>query len=807
MSKVKKIATFLCSCGDSIDNIDWQELCEFMKKKNQLTDNFYEFHKSLCSVEGKQFLKEKLSTEKPDAVVFGGCTPKTAGYLFEQELKEMNVSPWSIVGANLREHVGWVTPDKDQATKKAKAVLLGAQNRAEYESDVEIQRIGITQEVAIIGAGPAGLQAAQDLAEKGREVHLIDIKPYIGGNAVKLGAFFPTDDCAACQTSTGVRGVHQSSVRRCFYRSGFDLHPNIKLHIRSEVIDVNGSIGNYNLKLRTKPTYVDINKCVLCDLCAKACPVEHPDEMNLGLSKRKAIYLPNITCAPTKYVVNRRECPEGCTECVKVCPTNAIDLNQQRETEHTLTVGGVILATGFEEYDPALVEEYNYGQPGYENVITQSELARFLALTGPTFGDLRKKNGDPAESLVIINCVGSRSAKYNSWCSNICCMIGIKHAIKVKEKNPDADVTICYIDIRAVGADYERFYNKARDLGIKFVRGRPAGVETDGTNLIVHVEDSQADILLALKADIVALSMAMVPSSGVKLLAEQLKVNVDETGFFQGLYAKLRSSETNQAGVFVAGTALSPADVPTTITRAAHAASHLDLILAKGMVLKRFPTAEIDNDKCTLCEICIAACPFGAIEAIPVANPGVKMEVNTASCLGCGQCVSSCPAACINIDYYTEDEILAHVQGLLYDIGDTPDPIIITFACWECAYASTDYIGQGALTQKEFMYPHNVRILPVQCTGNVSARLIQKTFELGADGIIVLGCYEDKCHYESGSKAASIRINLLKSMLQFSGIDPGRLEKDGVFCESSDNFVRTANNMAKHLAEIGKLKR
>ena len=334
--------------------------------------------------------------------------------------------------------------------------------------------------------------------------------------------------------------------------------------------------------------------------------------------------------------------------------------------------------------------------------------------------------------------------------TNICCMIGLKHAIKIKEKNPDVDITICYIDIRAVGSNYEYFYKKARDLGIKFVRGRPAGVETDGTDLYIHVEDSQADALLILKADVVALSMAMVSSPGVKYLAEKLKVNVDETGFFAGLYAKFRTSETNQAGIFVAGTALSPADIPTTITRAAHAASHLDLILAKGMVQKRFPTAEIDNDKCTLCEICVAACPFGAIEVFPIENPGVKMEVNTATCLGCGLCVSSCPAACININYYTEDEILAQVQGLLYDIGDTPDPIIITFACWECAYASTDYIGQGALTQKEFLYPHNVRILPVQCTGNVSARLIQKTFDLGADGIIVLGCYEDKCHYESG---------------------------------------------------------
>ncbi len=801
-----KIGTFLCNCGGSIKNIDWDDLKRFIERKSEGNGNFCVYHESLCSEEGKNYLKEQLSKERPDAIVFGGCTPKTAGYLFEQELKQMNISPFHVTGANLREHVGWVSSEKTSATRKAKAVLLGAHNRAGYEAPVEVQRINISQAAVIIGAGPAGLQAAQDLAEKGHEVHLIDRQPYIGGNAVKLGAFFPSEDCAACQTSTGVRGVHQSSVRRCFYRSGFDLHPKINLYIRSEVENVTGSLGSYNVTIKSQPTYVKMERCINCDLCSQACPVEKPDEMNLGLSTRKAIYLPNITCSPTKYVVNRDECPEGCTECVKACPVNAIDLNEQ-ETTSTITAGGIILATGFQEFEPSIVEEYHYGVPGYENVITQSELARILALTGPNHGRLLKKNGDPVEKLVIINCVGSRSQKYNIWCSNICCMIGIKHAIMIKERNPETDVYCCYIDIRAVGANYEEFYNKARDLGIKFVRGRPAEVESDGTYLYVQVEDSQADTMLTLKTDVVALSMSMVPSSGVQKLAEMLKVNVDETGFFKGLYSKFRTSETNQAGIFVAGTAIAPADIPTTITKAAHAASHLDLLLSKGLVEKRFPVAEIDNDKCTLCEICVGACPFGAIDVIAVANPGIKVQVNPLSCLGCGQCVSSCPAACINIDYYREDQILSQVEGLLYDNGETPDPIIITLACWECAYASTDFIGQGCLTDKEFRYPDNVRILPVQCTGNVSARLIQKTFELGADGIIVLGCFEDKCHYDSGSKASTIRVHLLKQMLKLSGINPDRLEKETVYTESSNRFVETARKMAKKLEEIGKLDR
>ncbi|MFX1517834.1 MAG: hydrogenase iron-sulfur subunit, partial [Promethearchaeota archaeon] len=482
-----------------------------------------------------------------------------------------------------------------------------------------------------------------------------------------------------------------------------------------------------------------------------------------------------------------------------------------------ITAGGIILATGFEEYNPKLVEEYHYGTPGYENVITQSELARLLDITGPTFGKPMKKDGSPIKSLVIINCVGSRSQKYNIWCSNICCMIGIKHGIKIKEKFPEIDVSCCYIDIRAVGSNYEEFYNQARDLGVKFIRGRPAEIESDGTTLYVHTEDAQADELLTIETDMVALSMSMVASSGVAELAEKLKIETDESGYFKSLYSKFKTTETKQPGVFVAGTAISPADIPTTKTRAGFAASHLNMLLSKGTLEKRFPIAEVDNDKCTLCEICIAACPFGAIEAIEVANPGIKIQVIPSLCVGCGQCASSCPVSAITIEYYAEEQILKQVEGLLYDVSDNPEPIIVTFACWECAYSATDAIGmtanyrlktttdlKGGITEE---YPHNVRIVPVQCTGNISARMIQKTFGMGADGIIILGCYEDKCHYETGSKAAGTRVEILKTMLEYAGIDPRRLEKQTTYYMSSDRFVSTVVQMTNALKELGKLER
>lgn len=799
-----KIGTVMCDCGGSIKNVDFEELQRFYNENKLNKADYCAFHHNLCSEEGKNFIKELHDREQPDSVVFAACTPKTAGYLFQDLTKELKISPFKIVGANIREHVGWVTPDKTEATKKAKAVLLSAYKKANRQHQVTSIKIPMNDAAVVVGAGPAGIQAAQDLAERGHKVHLIDRKSYIGGNAVKLSHFFPSDDCAACLPTVGIKGVHQSNVRRCFYRSAFDVNPNIELHIRSEVESVEGHLGNYSLVIRKKPTHVDMHKCVGCGLCVEACPVEKPDEFNLGLTTRKAIYLPAITCSTTKYVINRDECPEGCMECTKVCSVGAIELESSEALEH-LSAGGIILATGFEEYDPRLVSEYHYGQPGFQNVITQSELARFLDITGPTRGNLVRKNNGHVDRVVMILCAGSRSKKYNEWCSNVCCMVSLKHAITIKERHPEIDVVIAYMDIRAVGPQYEEYYTRCRELGVKFIRGRPSEVESDGKSLYVVTEDTTTNQLESIKAEMVVLSMSMAPSKGIETLAKNLNIAIGSDGFFKELYSKLRTTETKQAGVFVAGSAIAPADIPTTVTRAAYAASQLDLLLRNNYVGKRFPTAVIDEGTCNKCESCISICPYGAIEKVAVANPGVQVQINPIGCVGCGLCQSSCPVSAISVNYYQEEAVLDQVEGMLYDAESETEPIIVTFACWECAYASTDYIGQMSLTQPDIAYPPNIRIIPVQCTGNISLRMIEKTFELGADGVLIAGCLEDRCHYETGSKTASHRVGLFKQLLKQIGIDPRRIEKTHIFCSNSNTFVETARKMLDILRDIGKL--
>ncbi|MFX0062798.1 MAG: hydrogenase iron-sulfur subunit [Candidatus Hermodarchaeota archaeon] len=800
-----KIRTILCNCGGSLRNIDWKELERFVKEHDK--DGMCDYMENACSKEGKQYLKETHLKEKPEAIVFASCTPKTAGYLFEDVLKEVKVSPFRIVGANLREHVSWVTLDKDEATEKAKALVLGAINKARHESEVPQNEMPMTKRVLVIGAGPTGMQAAQKLASIGIESVLIDRNPYMGGYAINTGFFYPTDDCSACLASEGIVGVHQSYIRRCQYRSAFDLHPMIDLMIRTEVEEVRGSPGNFTVTLRNKPTYVRMDRCILCDECTKACPVEKPNTINLGWTKRKAIYLPSIISSTTKYVVNRDECPEGCTECAKVCPANAIDLNQQEETQD-INVGAVIVATGFREYDAKLIKEYHYFQKGYEYVITQTDLARTLDITGPTQGEFRKRNGDPINSIVFINCAGSRSTKYLSWCSNICCMISLKHAIKIKQNWPETDVTICYIDIRAVGPGYEDYYARARDLGVKFVRGRPGEIDSDGKNLYVMVEDSGTGEHKALKTDLVTLSMGMVPNDGVAELAKKLKIEVGQSGYFEMLYSKLRHTETKHAGIFAAGSAIFPSDIPMSITSAGAATMKVMELFGgeKTKRYKQFPVAEVNQEKCTLCEMCITACPYNAMKVVAVPNPGIKVQVNTATCMGCGHCASTCPVGAITIPYYDEEQILDQVRGVLYDAEDNPKPIILAITCWECAYGATDYAGQLALTRSDMKYPANVRIVPIECTGRISVRMIEKSFEYGADGVLIVGCLEDRCHYDMGSKAASVRVKLFKNMLEQMGIDPRRVDKVEIFTSNANKFVEKAKEMTQTLKEIGKLK-
>jgi heterodisulfide reductase subunit A len=415
-----------------------------------------------------------------------------------------------------------------------------------------------------------------DLADKGYQVHIVERLPTIGGKMALLYKVFPTNDCAPCILAPKTAYAN--------------IHPNISVLTNAEVRGVEGHIGDFHVEIVQSPRYVDPDKCTGCGDCVQACPRRVRDDVfSAGMGSRKAIYIPYDQAIPRKAVIDVASClyfrNGTCRLCEKACPAEAVDFGQKPRTVK-LEVGAIIVATGFDEYDPGAKAEYGYGRFG--NVITQFQLARLLDIDGPTKGKLvRPTDGKEPRTIVMIQCVGSRDQNTNSYCSGICCMYALKHAQVIRGMAlPEAEIHICYIDMRTPGKGFEEYYRQTRDMGINFIRGRPSEVaeRPDTKNLIVKVEDPDIHRLLELEADLVVLSCATVPSSGTGELSQILGIERDDNGFFKELHPKLRPVETRARGIYLCGAAQGPKDIPTSILQARAAAAFADGELRKGRI-------------------------------------------------------------------------------------------------------------------------------------------------------------------------------------------------------------------------------
>jgi heterodisulfide reductase subunit A len=417
--------------------------------------------------------------------------------------------------------------------------------------------------VLVIGGGIAGIHVAQELADFGIQVCLIEKEPSLGGKALQLFRFFPTDDCALCVSSSD-RLFSRGGFRKCFYRCGITEHPNIELLTQTQLVAVEKLNSEFKVSLERHPRFVDEKKCIMCDKCADICPVEVLNPTNLNLDTRKAVYLPASQAIPYSYIIDPNTCLfEECAKCVEICPTNAIDIKEEKVTIDK-TVGSIVIATGFDEFDPSPLKEYGYGI--FDEVITQVELARLIDPQGPTKGKLLKNDGSPIKNITMLQCVGSRDKRLNSYCSSICCTYALKHAIMIKDLGIDVNIT--YMDIRTPFI-YEDYFSHARDEGVKFIKGRVSHVEKDPLTEQIHVyvSDIQTEELLDLETDLVVLSAALVSSKGTNQLAELLGLELDDYGFFPSKGAK-EDIYTNIHNVYVCGAAQEPKDIPSSIEQA-----------------------------------------------------------------------------------------------------------------------------------------------------------------------------------------------------------------------------------------------
>ena len=565
-------------------------------------------------------------------------------------------------------------------------------------------------------------------------------------------------------------------------------HPNITIHTLSEVADVKGYVGNFDVKIVKKARYVDEKECTACGDCAKVCPVVRPDEFNMGLSSRKAIYSPFPQAVPSAYVLNPNEClgnnPTVCNKCFEACEKKCIDFHMSDETI-TERVGTIIVATGLEPYDPTAMDEYGYTR--FENVLTSLEFERLVNAGGPTQGKLlRPTDRKKPKSIGFIQCVGSRSARRGkSYCSNICCMNTIKSSLVLKEHYPDMDVKVFYIDIRAFGKGFEDLYTRSRRAGTQYIRGLPGNVEElpDGS-LRVAVENTATGMLEYHELDMLVLAIGVEPAPSTQRLQEMLGLQLTSDGFYLEAHPKLQPVDAATRGVFYAGCAEGPKDIKESVTQASAAAARSLRLMQKSEISAEAITSEVDPDLCKSCGICAEVCPYNAITVDK--KKKLPAHVATAACAGCGTCAAECPFGAITMHHFTDGQIVGQIDAML---EEKPEDKILTFACNWCSYAGADYAGVSRI-----QYPPNARLIRTMCSGRVDDSFIWEGFKNGAPVILVSGCHIGDCHYIDANHWTEKRVEKVRKKMEKLGIRPERLQLEWI---SAAEGVRFAEVMTK----------
>lgn len=655
-----RIGVYVCHCGFNIAGIlDIDELVEFAKGlEDVVVARDYRF---MCSNPGQELIKKDIKEYNLDRVVVAACSPNLHEKTFRKVVSEAGLNPFFLQIANIREQCSWVHEDRVKATEKAKKIIKSAVERVKRHQPIEVRKANVVPRVLVIGGGIAGISASLLLAEAGVEVYLVEKEPTIGGNMAKFDKTFPTLDCSACILTPKMTAVRDNK--------------NIKLFTNSEILEVKGSVGNFKVKIRVKPRYINEDACTGCMECVEAClhyPMI-PSEFDEKIGFRKPIHMPFPQAIPNCPYINPDECLQFTTGkcpmyCEEVCEVDAIDFNQKERIEE-VEVGAIIIATGFKLFDPSVIREYGYGR--YKNVFTALQVERMLNSTGPSGGRVLVDGVEP-ERVAIIHCVGSRDEKYKKYCSRVCCMYSLKLAHLIKERT-NAEVYNFYIDMRAFGKGYEEFYKRVLEE-IKAIRGKVAEItdipanekekeEIEKGRVIVVVEDTLLGKIRRIPVDMVVLSPAMEPSDGAKELARMLKVPLDENGFFKEMHPKLAPTMV-APGIFVCGCAQGPKDIQDSVAQAESAAGQALAMTNRGYVELEPATAFVNEEKCSGCGICVPLCPVNAIEIVSRDGHAVA-KIDDSLCMGCGVCVASCPSRAIKHKLYDSETIEAEILSLL----------------------------------------------------------------------------------------------------------------------------------------------
>jgi heterodisulfide reductase subunit A len=654
----ERIGVYICHCGSNIaGTVDVAEVSrwagEALKDRGVVVSRDYKF---MCSSLGQELIQKDIKEQGLTRVVVAACSPHLHEQTFRNACKEGGLNPYLCELVSIREQCSWIHPDKAVGTEKAKAIVSGGVEKVIWDEPLEPLRVPINPVTLVVGGGIAGIQAALEVANAGYPVIMVEREPSIGGHMAQFDKTFPTLDCSACILTP--RMVEVGS------------HPNVKLFSYAEVTNVSGYVGNFQVTIKQKARSVNTDLCTGCGICQEKCPKKVIDPVfEAGLGYRKAVYTPFPQAVPKYPVIDRENCTyfiKGtCRACEKFCPTGAIDFTQE-DKFFTFDVGQIILATGWDLFDARRIPQYGYGR--LANVFTSLEFERLSNAAGPTGGKIVLRDGVTVpKSVAIIHCVGSRDKNYNPYCSAICCMQSLKFAHLVHERT-GAEVYNFYIDMRTPAKGYEEFYQRLLEEGTHFIRGKVAEI-TDAARypgeegkLIVQAENTLFGKQMRVPVDMVILSAALEPRHDYKEVARLFGISCSEEGWLIERHPKLDPVATMTEGIYIAGCAQGPKDIPASVAQGAAAAARVVGKIQQKEITMEPIRASIDQDKCSGCRICNNLCPFNAISFI---EDRMVSEVNPALCQGCGTCVAACPAGAISGTVFSDQAILAQLDGLL----------------------------------------------------------------------------------------------------------------------------------------------
>ena len=664
---MQRIGVFVCHCGTNIaGTVDVKAVAEALgKEPGVVVSTEYQY---MCSQAGQELIKNAIKEHNLTGLVVCSCSPRMHEATFRKTAEAAGLNSYMVEIANIREQCSWIHKEMPEGTEKAIVIGRAAIAKVHLNAPLKPGESPVVKRALVIGGGIAGMQTALDIADAGFEVDIVETKPTIGGKMTQIDKTFPTLDCAACILTPKMVDCAQNE--------------KINIFSYSEVTAVKGFVGNFNVTIKKKARFVDETKCTGCGICTEKCPQKKvPNEFNLGMNNRSAIYIPFAQAVPKVATIDPNACmmlkTGKCGICSKVCGAGAIDYKQQDEFIER-QYGAIVAATGFNPINIEKYDEFAYSQS--KDVITSLEFERLTNAAGPTAGTLlRPSDGKHPHTIVFVQCVGSRESQPctkggKEYCSKICCMYTAKHAMLTREKYPDTEVYVFYIDVRTPGKNFDEFYRRAvEQYGVHYVKGMVGKVtpQADGT-LDVQASDLIDNKQLHINADLVVLAAAIEPDKSARPLATMLTASMDTNDFFTEAHPKLRPVESPTAGIFLSGACQGPKDIPETVAQASAAAAKVLGLLAKDKLTCNPCVASSDENLCNGCSSCEKVCPYGAITYSDKEFRGPNRttllrrvaSVNAAVCQGCGACTVACPSGAMDLKGFSNRQIMAEVDAI-----------------------------------------------------------------------------------------------------------------------------------------------